>query len=278
MNHKTIDAIRYLVLKYKKRVLKKYLQYIEELSPKSEEQFKLIKLVENGEAAIIPIGFRCFTANMIKNKLGITQTSLPFNSGFFSPDAVASVLENPQINLEFNDDGQTHTVCIKNELNTDPKYGFGIKFSTSTYEEIDSIVTSRYIDSINKYLDSSFGYYTLDKKHKFVLAHYNWHPFADKSEPNGITSPCDNLPKINDILNKRIVRMLEMCDKAKHIFFIFGEGQNYKYMQIDNKYYMLNNFSKLNDICSKKFGSKFSIVNINDVKDLSEFLNKFTLK
>lgn len=60
--------------------------------------------------------------------------------------------------------------------------------------------------------------------------------------------------------------MLDMCTKAKHILFIFGDIQNYKYLQIDNKYYLLNDFDRLNKICSKKYHDKFSIIsNINDV-------------
>ncbi|MEL0630920.1 hypothetical protein [Psychromonas aquatilis] len=295
MNPKTIDLIRDLSVSYENKDLniafdlmeiaykarpsgpfikKKFLEYKKALENPApiEQHAKLKNLVESGEVAIIPIGLRCYTSKMIKNKLGIQQASLPFNSGFFSPDAVASVFENPHINLAF-DNELTQTVCIKTERNMDTTYGLGVKFESSTYEHINSIAINKNVNSINKYLDSTFGYYTLDKTHNFVLAHYNWHPLSDPIKSNGVTNPEQNLKKINETLNKRILRMLDMCNKAKHILFIFGDHQNYKYLQIDNKHYFLNDFDRLNKICSKKYDSKFSIIsNINNV-DIDQILN-----
>jgi hypothetical protein len=304
MNPRTIDAIRDCALRYENNDLqvayelmqiahinrpsglfieKKYLNYKEQLEsekkrlePKTEGWLQLIKLVDNGDVAIIPIGFRCFTAKMIEKKLGIQQESFPFNSGFFSPNSVASVLKNPKINLQFNDQGKTHAVCIKTEMNVDSDYGLGIKFNSSSYEEINSRAKNRDVKGINSLLDSTFGYYTLDRSHKFVLAHYNWHEFAGKSKSNGITSPAVNLVKINETLNKRISRMFERCSKAKHIYFIFGEEQGYKYMQIDDIYQPLDDFSELDKVCREIYGSKFSILNIEDIETASELVAKLT--
>ncbi|CAA6823255.1 MAG: TPR domain protein, putative component of TonB system [uncultured Thiotrichaceae bacterium] len=261
-----------------------------------EHTLELSALVNSGEIAIIPIGFRCHTFSMLKDKLGIDQARLPFDLGFFPPHAVASVLTRPKINLEFDDNGQSHAVCTMNESNIDPKYGLGIKFNTSTYDEINKIVVDRNIENINMYLDSTFGYYTLDKFHKFVLAHYNWHRFSNKlarnwhsaadntnyslhSSPDkskGIADPRENLQITNNILNNRISRMVEVCNTAKHIVFVFENSQNYKYMQIDNEYFKLDDFSTLNEVCNKQYGSKFSLINTSEVEDIVEFFKRFT--
>ena len=98
---------------------------------------------------------------------------------------------------------------------------------------------SRDIKNINKYLDSTFGYYTLDLDNEFVLAHYNWHIFADKDKLKGIYDPILNIKNINNILNRRIERMLNKCNTAKYILLIFGEAQEYKYMMIDDCHFDL---------------------------------------
>ncbi len=293
MNPKTINAIRDLALKYEQSDLKiafelmsiahserpkggfikkKLLEYQEQIDHVSAEQIQLKKLVEAGEVAIIPIGFRCFTAGSIRDKLGISQANLPFSSGFFSPSSVASLLSNPKVQLNYNDAGMTHRVCRKRGRNIDPKHGYGIKFESSTYDEINSITTDKDIDRLHEYIDSSFAYYTLDLKHKFILAHFNWHKFADVSKSKGITDPNINLQNTNDILNKRIKRMIDICNKAKHVFFIFEENQNYNYIQIDKDFYSLNDFSQLEKVMNDKFALKNSIIDINNVKDAKDIM------
>lgn len=227
---------------------------------RSSSAIELEKLIRSGDVAIIPIGFRCFTTRMIKKKLGIEQASLPFDSGFFSPYSVASILEHPLVNMSLEGEHKDHSVCIKNENNEDAKHGLGVKFNSSSYDEIDSIVTGKDTPEINKYLDSTFGYYTLNQEHKFVLAHYNWHSLADESKSNGVVNPQQNLATINDIMNRRISRMMDMIERAKHVFFIFGESQNYDYLQIDNSYFQLNDFERLQAVCSEKFGDKVTII------------------
>jgi hypothetical protein len=46
---------------------------------------KLQQLVRDGDVAIIPAGFRCFTKMRLAKTLGIRQPSLPFDNGFFPP-------------------------------------------------------------------------------------------------------------------------------------------------------------------------------------------------
>lgn len=203
-----------------KSKLKVYAEKLKKI-PVSKSDFKLKEMVDSGNVAIIPIGFRCFTKNFIAHKLKIVQASLPFDSGFFPPESIASVLNNPKINLKFPDINlNNHTVCIKNERYNDSNLGIVTQFKKSTYHEIDSIVDSGNCSKINSYLDSTYGYYTVDLQHKFVLAHYNWHKLSNPFKSKGITDPEKNIENINQILNKRIERMFELCNSAKYIFFI----------------------------------------------------------
>jgi hypothetical protein len=295
MKVKTINAIRDLALEYEKRdvevayelmsiahqarptgplIQRKLLQYKEHLYFKSPEVIALQKMVECGDVAIIPIGFRCSTKGEIRKKLGITQASLPFDYGFFSPDSVASVIRDPIIQLDYNDDGRTHRVCIKAGKYKESNNGYGLNFELSSYEEIESIVTDRNVKGINKYLDKTFGYYTLDQKHQFVLAHYNWHRFADVSKSKGVTDPSENLQMINSILNNRIKRMFDLCKTAKFSFFIFGESQNYNHIKIGDKRSSLKDFSLLERVLSDKLNAGiFQIIDINEVKSAKELVD-----
>lgn len=287
----TINAIKNLFIEYKKRILHVAYALMPNAKKKAQNELfikaellqyeslnatqKLQKLVDIGEIAIIPIGFRCFTSGLINKKLGVSQTSMPFNSGFFSPHSIVQVFSNPEFKLEYQDKGTTHRVCMKIENHLDPTHGKGIKFQLSSYDEINSIVTEKNIEGINKFLDSTLGYYTLDLSHKVIFAHYNWHKFANYSHSKGIIDPNKNLQILNDTMNRRITRMLETCDEAKHIFFISGETQGYNYIQIDKSFYFLNDFHELNKILTTKYGTKFSIININNIVGPEDLINLY---
>lgn len=243
-------------------IKKKLLEYKAALAANNvtESDLAFRKLVSDGDVAVIPIGFRCYTTRMIKKKLGIEQASLPFDSGFFSPYSVASVLKTPLINMSFEGEGKDHSVCMKNENHEDPLHGTGVKFQSSSYTELNSCLSGKTTPELNKYLDSTCGYYTLNRQHMFVLAHYNWHPLADESKSHGIVNPQENLISINNMLNRRIDRMMEMIKRAKHVFFIFGNSQGYQNMQIDEHYFKLHDFDELQAVCEEKFGDKFTII------------------
>jgi len=227
--------------------------------------YKLSKLMISGQVAIIPVGFRCHTKGRLYSKLGIVQASLPFDNGFFTPHAVGNILRKQHIDLKFNDK-LSQTICIKNENFTDNKFGLGIKFETSTYDEINNLAKSKQQNDINKYLDSTFGYYTLDKKNDYVLAHYNWHEFADINHSNGHTEPEYNLIKINELLNRRIQRLINICEKAKIIFFIYDENQGYNYMAINDTYFRLKDLSPIESAANDKFKAKSIIIKLKDIK------------
>ncbi|WP_226648455.1 hypothetical protein [Microbulbifer variabilis] len=236
-------------------------------------ELRLQKLVSSGEVSIIPAGFRCRTKIELAGKVKLKQASMPFDSGFFPPESIARILERGAVNLEYPDlSGDNHTVCVKYERNYDPIHGRGIRFERSTYEVINAISKSRDQADIHKYLDSTFGYYTLDISNVFVLAHYNWHQFASVEKSGGEYKVDKNIENINSILNKRINRMFEWCDSAKKIIFVFGEFQGYEYMMIDNDIYLLKEFSRLSSVLKDKFGDKGTIRNFSEVDSAEKML------
>lgn len=277
MSPSTINAIRDLAVSYENKNLQVACELMElahqarpagpyikrkydSYKRKLPATLKLSKLVGNKEIVIIPIGFRCYTNSFIEKTLGLSLPSFPFTNGFFSPTSVASVFKNPKINLQYSNNKKSHSICIKNEPCQDGEFGRGIQFIRSTYDEINTLAKTRDQKNIRTLLDSTFGYYTLDNYHKFILAHYNWHPFAHESKSKGITNPSANLDTINTILNRRISRMLELCDQAKHLFFIFHENEKYNYLKIDDEFFHLNQFKELDAICESKYGSKYNRV------------------
>lgn len=246
-------------------------EYSKELFALAEGQKILKEKIDSEEVVIIPIGFRCYTKLEFRKKIGLSQESFVFDSGFFPPASVASVFKDPRIHLEYGNDSQT--VCIKYENHNDSEFGRGIKFQKSNYAEINSIVSCREFENINMYLDSARAYYTLDTKHNFILAHYNWHQLADQEKSKGITDPKINLQNINDMLNRRIERMLKKCNKAKHIFFIHLEHQGYNYMMIDNNKFELNDFQDVLSIANDMFDAKIHIVDVNKINNIQYLLN-----
>ncbi len=294
MNKRTIDAIKDLALKYESEDLevayelmsiahkerpngplikKKFLKYQQLLGENDGAKSKLHQAVVAGDIAIIPIGFRCHTAKKITELLGVRQASLPFDSGFFSPKSVASVLSNPKIELKYHDQGSTHRVCIKKAKYRDMLNGIGIKFEISDYDFINSMASHPEMENINNYLDSTFGYYTLDVKHQFVLAHYNWHKFSHPSKSKGVVDPEKNLENINDMFNRRLDRLFNLCRKAKHIFFVYGEFQKFNYIQIGSEFHDLNEFSDLEKVIKNIFDKPHSIINLSKPSDIQTVLS-----
>lgn len=245
-----------------------------DLHGEDKELIELKEILADGDMAIIPIGFRCHTSIQIKKRLGIFQASLPFDSGFFPIRSIAQMLEGRKVDLQHKDNGLTHKVCMKFERNMHPQYGNGIKFITTNYDYINDAVMRKDQPGVNKYLDATFGYYTLDCHYNYVLAHYNWHRFSDFKKSKGVVDPAINLQIASDTINKRIERMLEVCKKAKRIVFIFHEEQGYKYMQIDDQYHMLDDFSLFKEICDRKFGCKYKIFDLSEISSVGKLIGE----
>jgi hypothetical protein len=200
---------------------------------------------------IIPIGLRCFTKEILKNKHGVSQSSLPFDYGFFTPESVISVINFPIVNYEFPDfNRENHSVCIKNELSDT------IEFTDSSYEEIDNYIYNNGYD--NKYLDAKFGYYTLDKKHNFILAHYNWHKIKRDRIYVSIET---NLSEINKILNKRIKRMFSLCEEANTITLAHAKSSKDSLI-INNTKYNISYLDPVAHAFENKFNKKVSILQL----------------
>ena len=243
---------------------------------KKIKQYKNIieinKIHKTGELAIIPVGFRCHTKMLLKRRYQISQPTLPFDNGFFPPESVVSILRNPRISLNFNDKS-TFAICKKFERFEHPIYGRGIKFCPSSKAEIDNIISTKYESDIKKYrdqtkcfLDISGGYYTLDTKHNYVLAHYNWSKFSKRIKAEEFRDMEQYLELASEVLNRRIKRMMDICHSAKKILFVFHEYQKYKYMLIDEMRLGLENLSELKETANDIFKSKVYILpqlNIN---------------
>lgn len=294
LKQKTVDVLRDLAIQYESTDLEiacdlmrvahearpngpfireKLNEYSTRLNPpnNSASALKLQKLVREGKVAIIPIGFRCFTKVEISNLLEISQPSLPFDSGFFPPYSVANVINNPLIKMDFLNK-ESQTVCIKYEAYKDPVLGDGIKFQKSSYDEIDSLVVSKDMKDINMYVDSTFGYYTLDLKHNFVLAHYNWHKFSDPNKSRGCTDPLVNLQNINNILNNRIRRMFDLCEVAENIFFIYHMAGNYNHMSIDDKHFDLQDLTPIRVAVNEKFKAQSFVITTDEIINADNIL------
>jgi hypothetical protein len=207
---------------------------------------------EKQERIHIPCGFRCST----KARFRITQASLPFDSGFFSPESIIRFLnaEKIEINME------NTTPCIKTEKYMENNIA-GIKFEESNYDHINMIINKRGYD--NNYLDITRGYYTLCKDYGFVLAHYNWHALSDTEKNKGITEPEENINIINNTLTKRKHRLLEWIDNAKEINLYFHSQASLfhethpMFMRVNkNKYDLCDPRSKLLNYFQNKYKDK----------------------
>ena len=221
------------------------------LSHASPRLNKIRQLILSGELVIIPIGFRCHTRRKIEGKYGpISEKTLPFDAGFFPPQSVASIIRSGKVNLGKQHGQDDYSICIKQEKQYEIDRGHGIVFSTSDYPDIDAAIETCSRKDRNKYLDSTFGYYTLNSKHNFVLAHYNWHRLACTADPNKSSDPAENIKNINRMLNRRLERMFHNCKKANWIIFVFAETQCYEFMKIDQQYFDLKDLSQILEAAS----------------------------
>lgn len=241
---------------YIKQKLRQYKQTI-----KAEKDHILNLSIMNrvGAAAIIPIGFRCFTADFLRRRIGISQHTNPFDVGFFPPASAASILSTPEVSLSLQERA-SFDICQKHENYNHPIHGTGIRFCRSSKKEIDIAVSRKEQSNLNQYLDSTFGYYTLDNQHSYILAHYNWHAFAGIKEPGECIDMAQNLRTASNTLNRRIQRMMDACHAAKIVIFVFHNPQNYKHMLIDDKMFDLEDLSLISEAAAEAFKAKAHVV------------------
>lgn len=232
------------------------------------DSHRLRTLLRAGQVAIIPVGFRCHTKAALYLKLGISQPSLPFDCGFFPPNSVSKILRTQRVNLDYD----SHAVCIKHENYTDRERVLGIRFESSSYSEIDSLAISTEQPDLNQYLDSTFGYYTLDREFNYVLAHYNWHAFAGKLHAGSISTPQNHLRQIRSLLNRRIQRLVDMCTNARLVFFVYGENQGYSYMDLDGTSLRLNVLKSIEAAANHMFSAKSVAMHLDQITSPSHMM------
>jgi hypothetical protein len=234
-------------------------QYRLEIDATRNHITKIAALQKAGAAAIVPVGFRCFTSQWLRKRIGISQCTHPFDVGFFPPASIASVLRFPRISLDFQDKA-SFDICKKYENSKHLLYGKGVRFCRSSKEEIDLAVMGACKKKFNRYLDSTFGYYTLDNRHGYVLAHYNWHLLAEEKMSAGCVDMAANLHRASEILNRRIDRMIKACHSASIVIFVSHNPQCYGYMQVDGEVYDLMDLTDIGVAANAAFGGKVHVV------------------
>jgi hypothetical protein len=203
--------------------------------------------VSTGRIAIIPFGFRCHTKSIIERSIGLSQPSLPFDAGFFPPDAIISMIQEPIINLRI-EDFSTYALCTKEDPCVDENNSKGIVFERSSLSIVDKHVSIclKAGKPIEKYLDSTMAYYTHDEKHGHVLAHYNWHRLS--SRPWDMQA---NLISINETLNRRLARLFNILESAQEVLLVWAQ-HGYEFMKVDEKRFDLSDTSTmLSCICAR---------------------------
>lgn len=240
--------------------------------PEEKARARLQGLVQSGALAIVPAGFRCHTKTRLAEAVGLRQASLPFDSGFFPPASIARLLETRHVALDFPDPDQiTHRICTKHE---DVRRGDrrGILFRSSSYAEIDAQAQARDQPRINSLLDAGFAYYTLDRRHGFVLAHYNWHRFASDRHSKGICDPAVNIPGINRMLTMRLARMIEMCSRAQSVLFVLGEFQNFDFMAVEDEIHELDDLDPIRAAVEGSFGPRAQVLRFAEIDTAEKLL------
>lgn len=203
----------------------------------------------------VSCGFRCFTHGRIKKIFGIDVARLPFDAGFFTPRSMVKFLQTDNIDINMSNT----TPCLKTE--EVKEHGKKILvWERSDYKTIDEYIDENGFD--NRYLDHSRAYYTLCEDYGFLIAHYNWHSLSDPERNKGVTSPIKNIPRINNTLNRRKVRLIEQINDADVINLCFYECQNYEFMKIDNMYY---NILKDSEMMLFYLRNRFPGKNINQI-------------
>tara|TARA_B100000886_G_C20405598_1_gene484604 strand:+ start:1344 stop:1625 length:282 start_codon:yes stop_codon:yes gene_type:complete len=90
---------------------------------------------------------------------------------------------------------------------------------------INKLKDFKNVENYNSYLDNTGGYFTLDTKHNYVLAHYNWSKLSPNKRSKGIIDMAFHLENLTSTMNRRIERMMDICHSAKIIFFIYRNHQ-----------------------------------------------------
>ena len=205
-----------------------------------------------GTCCFIPVGFRCSTkVTLAKNNL-VTK-SLPFDSGFFPPCSITSVLREGELKLSLNEKLEPNNFSLAT-LN----YSGGINFTARVEEEIEKM--SNESDTFYKLgheqlMDSpTHGYFATHLEHKFTLAHYLW----TKHSKNYKTHYTNLITDINKMFQRRLDYMYEICNRNFPIF-IFSRESRQDYF-VNNEKFKLDSFVELKEELNKQFGDNLLLI------------------
>jgi len=192
------------------------------------------------DCCFIPVGYRCFTGLKMK-AYNLKVESLPFDSGFFPPQSIASVLKSGNMNLLLDDKTEPKNFSFCKKIKD------GNSFQEISESEIEKQLKGGYN---NQFLDSTCGYYTLNKEHNFVLAHYLWHKSSKKYK----TNYRNTIDIISDMFQRRLNRLNELCANHKNKFFIHYHRQPYNSVKINDNEYDLTDMDILKNQLTESFG------------------------
>ena len=202
------------------------------------------------DCCFIPTGYRCYNA-MIMKKYNLNGFTLPFDNGFFTPQSIVSVFKSRNMNLLLDDkkEPKNFSFCKKlKEVDSNRLLSMdGDSFQEISESEIDEQLKGGYD---NKLLDITRGYYTLNKEHNFVLAHYLCHKSSKKYK----TNYRNTIDIISDMFQRRLNRLNELCTNHKNKFFIHYHRQPYNSVKINDNEYDLTDMDILKNQLTESFG------------------------
>ena len=204
------------------------------------------------KCCFIPVGFRCNTkATLIKNNL-VTR-SLPFDSGFFPPHSITSVLRSGELKLTLNEKLEPMNFSLATLT-----YTGGIHFTKRS--EMEILKMSNQSDSFHalgeeRLMDvPTHGYFATHLEHKFTLAHYLW----TKHSQHYKTHYTNLITDINKMFQRRLDYMYEICNQNFPIFIFTREGKQDYF--VNNEKFKLDSFVELKEELNKQFGDNLLLI------------------
>lgn len=210
-------------------------------------------------SCFIPIGYRCWTKNPLK-KYNLVSQSLPFDAGFFSPQSIVNILQTNDMSLLLKKNNDPKNFCfVKKEYFTDGRYLTKKDDKKVVFEKDGECFVSISEETIdedfgkttgNQILDAKGGFFTLHKKHYYILAHFLWH----RSSVHYKNDFRNEINSISEMFKRRLQRLRNLCDSHRHKFFIYYQQQPYNSVIINNKSFDLTNINLIKNQLNKSFG------------------------
>ena len=184
-----------------------------------------------------------FSQTLRENKLIKGETSV-FDWGFFTPQGIASILKNGNMDLSLDDKKEPMNFSFCENIHNQ----HARVWRTISEKEIDKQFNMQHYS--DRFLDSSAGYYTLLKDHNIILAHYLWHKSSDDYETD-YRNVVDNVSKM---FARRLERLNNICSSNKKKFFIHYHDGPYNSVEINGNKYDLTDMDILKNQLDESFG------------------------